>query len=69
MDTIERPAIDDRSHLLAQSESGRIFDDSIDEMVDLAAEGYRLLAGVADSGALRAAFVADVAAFAPAKKK
>ncbi|MEQ8394063.1 aldolase/citrate lyase family protein [Thalassobaculum sp.] len=38
-------------------------------MVDLAAEGYRLLAGIADSGALRAAFLADVAAFAPAKKK
>ena len=38
-------------------------------MVDLAAEGYRLLAGIADSGALRAAFTADVAAFAPAKKK
>jgi len=38
-------------------------------MVDLAAEGYRFLAGVADSGALRAAFTADVAGFAPAKKK
>lgn len=38
-------------------------------MVDLAAEGYRLLAGIADSGALRAAFLADVAAFAPAKEK
>ncbi len=38
-------------------------------MVDLAAEGYQLLAGVADSGALRAAFVADVAAFAPARTR
>ena len=38
-------------------------------MVELAAEGYRLLAGIADSGALRAAFAADVAAFAPAKRK
>jgi len=38
-------------------------------LVDLAGEGYQLLAGTADSGALRAAFVADVAAFAPAKRK
>ena len=38
-------------------------------VVDLAGEGYLLLAGVADSGALRAAFTADVAAFAAAKKR
>lgn len=38
-------------------------------LVDLAGEGYMFLAGTADSGALRAAFVADVAAFKPAKSK
>lgn len=37
-------------------------------MLDLAGEGYQLLAGVADAGALRAAFTADVAAFAAARK-
>lgn len=36
-------------------------------MVDLAGEGYLLLAGVADAAALRMAFSADVAAFAAAK--
>ena len=43
------------SHTVCESDAG----DRLD----------RLLAGIADSGALRAAFTADVAAFAPAKKK
>lgn len=38
-------------------------------LVDLANEGYKLVAGVADAAALRAAFVADVTAFAVAKGK
>ncbi|NQW10381.1 MAG: aldolase [Alphaproteobacteria bacterium] len=36
---------------------------------DLAAEGYRLVAGTADAAALRLTFEADVKAFAPSKVK